>query len=118
MKGYQLKAVVERCKERRLEDAQGRATYVIPTLHTLTIIMTSTLLFSTIEVTSQAFYRTALSYSIVNLKPIVPGRKAESQLQLEPQVESNPSYWQMFLSFQLDPFQESLISMVRVFSNV
>ncbi|RXW20517.1 hypothetical protein EST38_g5328 [Candolleomyces aberdarensis] len=35
--------------------------------------MTSTLLFSTIEVTSQAFYRTALSYSIVNLKPIVPG---------------------------------------------
>ncbi|KAH0838133.1 HIT-like domain-containing protein [Lanmaoa asiatica] len=31
------------------------------------------LLFSTIEVTRQAFYRTALSYAIVNLKPIVPG---------------------------------------------
>jgi len=30
-------------------------------------------LFSTIEVTRQAFYRTALSYAIVNLKPIVPG---------------------------------------------
>ncbi|OAX44465.1 HIT-like protein [Rhizopogon vinicolor AM-OR11-026] len=35
--------------------------------------MTSPLLFSTIEVTRQAFYRTALSYAIVNLKPIVPG---------------------------------------------
>ncbi|KAF5315865.1 hypothetical protein D9611_004944 [Ephemerocybe angulata] len=31
------------------------------------------LLFSTIEVTAQAFYRTSLSYAIVNLKPIVPG---------------------------------------------
>ncbi|CAK5264150.1 unnamed protein product [Mycena citricolor] len=31
------------------------------------------LLFSTIEVTRQAFYRTSLSYAIVNLKPIVPG---------------------------------------------
>ncbi|KAJ8596295.1 HIT-like protein [Rhizopogon salebrosus TDB-379] len=35
--------------------------------------MASPLLFSTIEVTRQAFYRTALSYAIVNLKPIVPG---------------------------------------------
>ncbi|TFK30188.1 diadenosine 5',5'''-P1,P4-tetraphosphate asymmetrical hydrolase [Coprinopsis marcescibilis] len=33
----------------------------------------SPLLFSTIEVTAQSFYRTALSYAIVNLKPIVPG---------------------------------------------
>ncbi|EAU88850.2 diadenosine 5',5'''-P1,P4-tetraphosphate asymmetrical hydrolase [Coprinopsis cinerea okayama7 len=33
----------------------------------------SALLFSTFEVTSQAFYRNALSYAIVNLKPIVPG---------------------------------------------
>ena len=32
------------------------------------------LFFSTIEVTKQAFYRSALSYAIVNLKPIVPGR--------------------------------------------
>lgn len=35
--------------------------------------MTSRLLFSTIEVTRQAFYRSTLSYAIVNLKPIVPG---------------------------------------------
>ncbi|THH20484.1 hypothetical protein EW146_g860 [Bondarzewia mesenterica] len=33
------------------------------------------LLFSTIEVTRQVFYHTSLSYAIVNLKPIVPGRK-------------------------------------------
>jgi len=33
----------------------------------------SKLLFSSIEVTRQAFYRTAQSYAIVNLKPIVPG---------------------------------------------
>ncbi|KAF9654092.1 HIT-like protein [Thelephora ganbajun] len=31
------------------------------------------LFFSTIEVTKQAFYRSPLSYAIVNLKPIVPG---------------------------------------------
>ncbi|KDR85608.1 hypothetical protein GALMADRAFT_234574 [Galerina marginata CBS 339.88] len=31
------------------------------------------LLFSTFEVTTQAFYRASLSYAIVNLKPIVPG---------------------------------------------
>ncbi|KAI9570382.1 HIT-like domain-containing protein [Boletus coccyginus] len=31
------------------------------------------LLFSTFEVTTQAFHRTALSYAIVNLKLIVPG---------------------------------------------
>ncbi|KAJ7248260.1 diadenosine tetraphosphate asymmetrical hydrolase [Mycena haematopus] len=31
------------------------------------------LFFSTIEVTRQAFYRSSLSYAIVNLKPIVPG---------------------------------------------
>ncbi|EDR15877.1 uncharacterized protein LACBIDRAFT_301288 [Laccaria bicolor S238N-H82] len=37
--------------------------------------MSAKLLFSTIEVTSQAFYRSSLSYAIVNLKPIVPGRK-------------------------------------------
>lgn len=34
------------------------------------------LLFSTFEVTTQSFYRSALSYAIVNLKPVVPGRKA------------------------------------------
>jgi bis(5'-adenosyl)-triphosphatase len=37
--------------------------------------MSSAVLFSTIEVTRQVFYRTSLSYAIVNLKPIVPGRK-------------------------------------------
>ncbi|KAF9486344.1 diadenosine 5',5'''-P1,P4-tetraphosphate asymmetrical hydrolase [Pholiota conissans] len=31
------------------------------------------LLFSTFEVTTQAFYRASRSYAIVNLKPIVPG---------------------------------------------
>jgi bis(5'-adenosyl)-triphosphatase len=31
------------------------------------------LLFSTIEVTKQVFYRSSLSFAIVNLKPIVPG---------------------------------------------
>ncbi|KIJ54348.1 hypothetical protein M422DRAFT_25269 [Sphaerobolus stellatus SS14] len=31
------------------------------------------LLFSTIDVTRQVFYRAALSFAIVNLKPIVPG---------------------------------------------
>lgn len=40
--------------------------------------MAPPLLFSTIEVTRQAFYRTALSYAIVNLKPLVPGRKSSS----------------------------------------
>ncbi|TFK77486.1 diadenosine hydrolase [Pluteus cervinus] len=35
--------------------------------------MASKLLFSTFEVSSQAFYRSSLSYAIVNLKPIVPG---------------------------------------------
>ncbi|KAJ7471180.1 diadenosine hydrolase [Mycena galericulata] len=33
----------------------------------------NSLFFSTIEVTRQAFYRSSLSYGIVNLKPIVPG---------------------------------------------
>lgn len=31
-------------------------------------------LFSTIEVTRQVFFRSPLSFAIVNLKPIVPGR--------------------------------------------
>ncbi|KAI6135478.1 HIT-like domain-containing protein [Pisolithus croceorrhizus] len=35
--------------------------------------MAAPVLFSTIEVTRQVFYREALSYAIVNLKPIVPG---------------------------------------------
>ena len=31
--------------------------------------------FATVEVTRQVFFRTPLSYAIVNLKPIVPGRE-------------------------------------------
>lgn len=38
------------------------------------------LLFSTFEVTTQAFYRASLSYAIVNLKPIVPGRTLSDPL--------------------------------------
>ncbi|KAI0697594.1 HIT-like protein [Cytidiella melzeri] len=47
----------------------------------------SKVLFSTIEVTRQAFYRTPLTAAIVNLKPIVPGhvlvipRRAAPRLQ-------------------------------------
>ncbi|KAJ7083612.1 diadenosine hydrolase [Mycena belliarum] len=33
----------------------------------------ASLLFSTIDVTRQAFFRSSLTYAIVNLKPIVPG---------------------------------------------
>jgi len=36
--------------------------------------MATSLIFSTFEVTRQAFHRTALAYAIVNLKPIVSGR--------------------------------------------
>lgn len=39
------------------------------------VILMTPLLFSTFEVTTQAFYRASLSFAIVNLKPIVPGRK-------------------------------------------
>lgn len=46
--------------------------------------MSAPLLFSTFEVTSQAFYRTALSYAIVNLKPIVPGRESSPSPHSQP----------------------------------
>lgn len=36
------------------------------------------LLFSTFDVTRQAFFRSRLSFAIVNLKPIVPGREFNS----------------------------------------
>lgn len=42
--------------------------------------------FSTIEVTRQVFYRSPLSYAVVNLKPIVPGRVYFSCLQYLPDV--------------------------------
>ena len=38
------------------------------------------LLFSTIDVTRQAFYRTAHAFAIDNLKPIVPGRELPLRL--------------------------------------
>lgn len=44
------------------------------TFHPSTSTMTTPLLFSTFEITRQAFYRTPLAYAITNLKPIVPGR--------------------------------------------
>ncbi|PBL04280.1 hypothetical protein ARMGADRAFT_910883 [Armillaria gallica] len=51
--------------------------------------MSTSLLFSTIEVTRQAFYRSSLSFAIVNLKPIVPGG------ELAPSIEH-----QIFSGFQ------------------
>ncbi|KLO07015.1 HIT-like protein [Schizopora paradoxa] len=46
----------------------------------------SGLLFSTIEVTRQAFYRNALSYAIVNLKPIVPGHVLVIPTRVVPRI--------------------------------
>jgi bis(5'-adenosyl)-triphosphatase len=51
------------------------------------------LLFSTFEVTTQAFYRASLSYAIVNLKPIVPGRTPSESLwfnHVEPYAPPQP----------------------------
>lgn len=58
------------------------------------------LLFSTIEVTKQAFYRssTALSFAIVNLKPIVPGR--EFSLFLVEESEPNEHSFFSFSSLR------------------
>ena len=39
----------------------------------------STLLFSTFDVSRQAFYRARLAAAIVNLKPIVPGRASPAR---------------------------------------
>lgn len=36
--------------------------------------------FSTIDVSRQVFFRTPLTYAIVNLKPIVPGRKYDENV--------------------------------------
>ena len=44
------------------------------------LTMTTPLIFSTFEVTRQAFHRTALAYAIVNLKPIVPGRTSAAPI--------------------------------------
>lgn len=63
---------------RRVQDNELSA--VLITLGcSITMIMSATkLLFSSIEVTRQTFYRSSLSYAIVNIKPIVPGRKSHS----------------------------------------
>ncbi|KAK0446386.1 uncharacterized protein EV420DRAFT_1570390 [Desarmillaria tabescens] len=45
--------------------------------------MNTSLLFSTIEVTRQAFYGSSLSFAIVNLKPIVPGPRPLIQSALK-----------------------------------
>lgn len=37
----------------------------------------SRLLFSSIDVSRQVFYRTPLAFAIVNLKPLVPGRESK-----------------------------------------
>jgi len=47
-------------------------------MHASTTAMATPLFFSTFEVTRQAFHRTALTYAIVNLKLIVPGRTCAS----------------------------------------
>jgi len=47
------------------------------------------LFFSTIEVTKQAFYRSALSFAIVNLKPIVPGRASSAIDRLVHKIDHN-----------------------------
>jgi hypothetical protein len=48
---------------------------VVPWLVFFSRKMSSSLLFSTFEVSKQAFFRTATTAGIVNLKPIVPGRQ-------------------------------------------
>jgi bis(5'-adenosyl)-triphosphatase len=45
--------------------------------------MSGALLFSTIDVSRQVFYRSALSFACVNLKPIVPGRMCISSFYHE-----------------------------------
>ena len=56
----------------------------------------SSLVFSTFEVTRQAFYRNTLAYAIVNLKPIVPGRKHVARLWRQyTMMQSNFSVAQM-----------------------
>ena len=45
----------------------------------LTLTLTTmNLVFSTIDVSRQVFHRTALTFAIVNLKPLVPGRASPS----------------------------------------
>ena len=66
--------------------------------------MSVKLLFSTIEVTRQAFYNSSLCYAIVNLKPIVPGRERPFFSPVLSLWENSPL--QMFLSFRQDLFHD------------
>jgi hypothetical protein len=72
------------------------------------------LLFSTFEVTAQAFYRASLSFAIVNLKPIVPGRKDfTKRFKIISMNRANSLFLiQMFSFFQIELFRVSLILMV------
>jgi hypothetical protein len=65
--------------------------------------MMTPLFFSTFEVTTQAFYRASLSYAIVNLKPIVPGRKRLNIID----SRTLSSFNQMYLLFLTDLFPDS-----------
>jgi len=71
--------------------------------------MSSSLFFSTFEVSRQAFYRSSFSYAIVNLKPIVPGRMSRSCLLELTQISL---HFQMFLLYLLALSLESPTSMV------
>lgn len=44
------------------------------------VIQMTPVLFSTIEVSRQVFFRTATTAAIVNLKPIIPGRELGQSL--------------------------------------
>jgi hypothetical protein len=51
-------------------------SFLAPCLHSRLGVHTvmASVLFSTIEVTTQVFYRTSFAAALVNLKPLVPGR--------------------------------------------
>ncbi|EJC98682.1 diadenosine 5',5'''-P1,P4-tetraphosphate asymmetrical hydrolase [Fomitiporia mediterranea MF3/22] len=61
------------------------------------------LLFSTIDVTRQAFYRTAHAFAIVNLKPIVPGHVLVIPTRVVPRLSdlSSSEVGELFTSVQL-----------------
>jgi bis(5'-adenosyl)-triphosphatase len=65
--------------------------------------MAAPLLFSTFEVTRQAFHRTALTYAIVNLKPIIPGRTCTRALSPESPPHPVPPIHFFFLDVLVCP---------------
>ncbi|KAI9021177.1 HIT-like protein [Hyaloraphidium curvatum] len=60
------------------------------------------LLFSTFDVTRQAFYRTKLTFAITNLKPIVPGHVLVCPIKVVPRLKdlSAEEATDLFLSAQ------------------